>query len=119
MSASERRIEELEAEVVRLRNLLGKQMRAGDQFEFEGIVNDAGEPKVTFRWDTMGAQFDVETARKIAFDIIRVAEWADSDSKIYAAAVKMDMGEQVKWALLSMVREGRGGVADASASGGV
>lgn len=85
MSASERRIEELEVENRRLSHLLKKTMRAGGTMEFESGVNPEGEAFVQIRWDENAAQMDPEEARKQAVILMRVADAAELD----AALVKL------------------------------
>lgn len=116
MSASERRIAELEAELeaqrtktAELRHLLKSQMRAGESLEFEAIVNSDGRPLVNFRWDQLMAQMPAGDAREVALSLLRVCEWATVDAEILKAALKaFDGDENVAGGLMAILREARG-----------
>jgi NAD dependent epimerase/dehydratase family enzyme len=124
MSASERRIAALEEQlqerdgkISELRHLLKQQMRTGESLEVEAIVNLAGEPLVNLRWDDIAAQVSVEDAREFAMDIMRCAEWALVDSKVFKWALG-EFGIDGAAAMMVMLREGRGGHRDMAAAGG-
>lgn len=124
MSASERRIAALEAELAErdtkireLRHLLVQQMRTGGTLEVEAIVNHEGVPLVNLRWDQLAAQIAVDDARELAMDLLRVAEWAQVDSKVYKWALDA-LGLDAAGAMMVMLREGRGGNRNMAAAGG-
>lgn len=118
MSASERRITALEDEVARLRHLLKSQMTTGEELEFEAIVRRDGTPLVNLRWDTLAAQVSPDDARRMAYNLLRVCEWADCDSTLLKAALTaFDGDEQMAGGLMAIMREARGGHRDQAAVG--
>lgn len=116
MSATERKIAELEDEVVKLRHLLKSQMRTGESLEFEAIVNQDGTPLVNLRWDQLAAQVPTAEARDMAYNLLRVSEWADVDSQSFTVLRKM-FDDKTAAGFMAMMREARpGGHRDRSAA---
>lgn len=79
MSASERRIAELEAEVAKLRHLLSQQLRSDDTIWSDGgVVPGEWRPFVSIRWGDMAGQLTVAEAKEFATNLISTAaatEW--------------------------------------------
>lgn len=128
MSASERRIAVLEAEIAtlrehlsvaraeegKLRHLLTQRLRAGHELEVGAIVaSETGEPKVEITWDELGVQIPPAEARDLALQMIRVSEWAEQDATVYRM-LKGDLGERAAAGFMAMMRESRGGSEDRS-----
>lgn len=116
MSASERKIAELEEQVANLKHLLSAQMRTGEELSFEAIVNQDGVALVNLRWDLIAAQVSVDEAREMALDLFRVCEWAEVDAKVFRWA-KRELDERAAGVLMAILREGRGSSRTASAAG--
>lgn len=116
VSASERRIAELEAEVGKLRHLLKSQMQSGEELEFEAIVNLDGKPLVNLRWDNLAAQIPTDEARDMAHNLLRVCEWADVDSQMFTV-LRAEFDERTAAGFMALMREARpGGHRDHSAA---
>jgi hypothetical protein len=107
MSASERRIAELEEELHRVQHLLKLQMRTVENLEVGAIVNRDGVPKVDLRWDQLAAQITPESARDLALDIIRVAGWAEQDATTFRL-LKADLGERAAGGFMAAMRRSGG-----------
>jgi hypothetical protein len=113
MSASERKIAELEDEVHKLRHLLSEQMRTGETLEVSAIVNREGTPLVDLRWDQLGMQISTDEGRDLALQILRVCEWADTDAiMLKALREKLEFDDREAAGFLAMMREARGGNRD-------
>lgn len=115
MSASERRIEQLEGELKaalfeleKTRHLLKRQLRTGEALEFEAIVSsEDGVGRVQLRWDDLGAQLSVEVARSLFIAGLRVAEWAEVDATAFRA-VREAFDEETAAGILVLLRRARG-----------
>ena len=118
MSASERRIDELEQENRRLKHLLTKQMQSGDTLWMESGVNPAGKPFVHIRWNEQAGQLSPEEARQHGLRMLECAEAAESDSAVIGFLTASDgLALPVEKAapFLGIMREYRGGDKERSA----
>jgi hypothetical protein len=106
MSATERRIAELEADNHRLRQLLGETMLAGESLEVAAIVSLDGVPRVSLRWDQMATQMSTSDARMLALHIVEVAGWADQDSVTFTV-LRDQFDERTAAGFMAMMRESR------------
>jgi hypothetical protein len=124
MSASERRIAELEREVKKLEYLLSQQLRTGDGIWWESILSHQdGTPRVRVSWGDMGTEMSTDDARQMAVDIIAVADAAEYDKAFIDALTKPEpegpgLGMGHVAAMLSMMRKERWGSDLASGRGG-
>lgn len=109
MSASEDRIAELEAKLDRLKYLLSRQLRQGEELSFEAIVNVDGEALVNLRWDELSTQLPAEVARETALSLLRVAEWAEVDAAMFAALRQAEFDDSTIAGFMGLMRETRGG----------
>jgi hypothetical protein len=114
MSQSERRIKELEDEVIKLRHLLGQQLRTGDDLEMESGVNPDLKPFITVRWGDQGGQLSPDEAREHGLRMLEVAEAAEADAALLRGLAELELGD-VAPHLLAMIREHRHGDPEKSA----
>ena len=84
--------------------------------EVEGIVNVDGQPLVNLRWEDMGVQIKTGEARDLAFTILRVAEWAETDAIMLKGLIE-EFDERTAAGFMVMMREARGGDRDRSWGG--
>ena len=88
MSASERRIAELERALEEaqmknreLRHLLERQLQTTDTLWFEsGVSSRTGEPFVHIRWGDESGQLDVDVAREHALHMLECTNAAEFDA---------------------------------------
>jgi hypothetical protein len=116
VSASERRIAELEADLARTRRLLGQQMRTGESLEVEAIVNAEGVPLVNLRWDQLAAQMPVQEGREFAYQVLRVCEWATVDAEMLKALRKAGFDDATAGGFMAIMRDARSGQDESSAT---
>jgi hypothetical protein len=127
MSASERRIADLERQVEQaeiknreLRHLLTRQMQTGDTLWFEsGVSSRTGEPFVHIRWGDESGQLTTDEARGHAMHMLECAHAAEFDAAFVKAMTTPEPagpGFDVETAvgMLALVRNARTGDADAS-----
>jgi hypothetical protein len=122
VSASERRIAELEEEIRGLKHLLGQQMRSDDALWMEsGVSSRTGEPFVHMRWGDQSGQLGASEAREHAMNMLEAASAAEFDAALIKGLTapepdgpgfELDMAMR----LLVIVREARTGGRNASAS---
>jgi hypothetical protein len=126
MSASERRIADLERQVEQaeiknreLRHLLTRQMQTGDTLWMEsGVSSRTGEPFVHIRWGDESGQLTAPEAREHAMHMLECAHAAEFDAAFVKALTATDPGPgfdlETAMGLLVVVREARTGDKDAS-----
>ena len=124
MSASERRIAELEQRNRELEHLLKRQLGTGDTLWFEsGVSARTGQPFVHIRWGDETGQLTTAEAREHALNMLEAANAAEFDAAFVKAmtdpAVFGDeraggLPLEEAMMLLVAIREARGGDADAS-----
>ena len=86
MSATERRIAELEAKIRELQHLLSQQMKGGETLWFEsGVSARTGKAFVHLRWENLSGQLTPAEARQHAMDVIETAHAAEFDEAFVAA----------------------------------
>jgi hypothetical protein len=132
MSASERRIAELERQVAaldvknaELQHLLKRQLQTGETLWFEsGVSSRTGEPFVHIRWGDESGQLSVEEAREHALHMLEVVNAAEFDAAFVKAMTNpavfgdervggLPLEEALR--LLALIRQAReGGDKDAS-----
>lgn len=117
MSASERRIAELEQRNRELQHLLDRQLRTGEMLWMEsGVSSRTGEPFIHMRWGDEAGQLTPAEAREHATRMIEVAAAAEFDAAFVKAmtdpgvfghrdAGGLPMEEAVR--LLALIREAR------------
>jgi hypothetical protein len=115
VSASERRIAELENEVHKLRELLKRTMRAGETLEMESGVNPKLEAFITIRWGDMGGQLSPDEARQHGLRMLECAEAAEADAALLRGMRKLEWDEDTGYQLLRLIRENRTGDPERSA----
>ena len=108
MSASERRIAELEDENFKLKELLKRQMRAED-LEMESGVNKELDGFVTLRWGDMGAQLSPDDARQHGLRMLECAEACEADAALLRGMREAEFGDDMAFGLLRLIREHRTG----------
>ena len=118
MSASERKIDELEQENRKLKHLLTKQMKSGDTLWMESGVNTEGKPFVHIRWNEQAGQLSPDEARQHGLRMLECAEASESDSAVIRFLIadeglKMTMDKAAPF--LGIMREFRGGDKERSA----
>jgi hypothetical protein len=115
MSASERRIAELEAEVRGLKHLLAAHMRSDDLQMESGVSAKTGEPFMHLRWGDQAGQFSPQDARDHAMRIIDAAAASEFDAALVKALVnEMGLDHETAVRFLGLMREQRGGTDQAS-----
>jgi hypothetical protein len=127
MSASERRIAELEraleeAEIKNreLRHLLERQLQTTDTLWFEsGVSGRTGEPFVHIRWGDESGQLDVDVAREHALHMLEVTNAAEFDAAFIRGLTAPEPdgpGLELESAMgmLMIVRKARTGDVDSS-----
>jgi hypothetical protein len=120
MSASERRVAELEAKIRELEHLLKRQLQTGDTLWFEsGVSARTGEPFVHIRWGDQSGQLTIAEARDHALHMFEVTNAAEFDAAFVKAMTAPEpdgpgFDLDAAMAMLVLVREARGGDADAS-----
>ena len=131
MSASERRIAELEREleaantrILELRHLLERQLTTGDTLWMEsGVSRRTGEPFVHLRWGDESGQLTADEARGHAMHMLECAHAAEFDAAFIKAMTDPGVfgderagGLPLEEAMMLLVaiREARTGDADAS-----
>lgn len=120
MSASERRIAELEVKVRELQHLLKRQLQTGDTLWFEsGVSARTGKPFVHIRWGDQSGQLTAAEARDHALHMLEAANAAEFDAAFATAMTKpkpdgpgFDLEQAMT--MLVLVREARGGDPDSS-----
>jgi hypothetical protein len=121
MSASERRIAELEAKIAELRHLLERQLTTGDTLWFEsGISSRTGEPFVHIRWGNESGQLTIPEAREHALHMLEVVNAAEFDAAFVKALTAGEpdgpgFEQDAAVGMLAMVRKARG-IGDIDAS---
>lgn len=120
MSASERRIAELEAKIRELQHLLKRQLQTGDTLWFEsGISSRTGEPFVHIRWGDQSGQLTIADARDHALHMFEVTNAAEFDAAFVKAMTAPEpdgpgFDLDAAMGMLVLVRKARGGDPDAS-----
>ena len=124
MSASERKIAELEAKVRELQHLLTRQLQTGDTLWFEsGVSSRTGDPFVHIRWGDESGQLTVDEARQHALHMLETVNAAEFDAAFVKAMTSpavfgderaggLPLEDAMR--LLVAIREARGGDADSS-----
>ena len=107
MSASERKIAQLEDENFKLREQLTKIAGGSDTLEMESGVNKDLDAFITVRWGAEVAQMSPHDARQHGLRMLEVAEAAEADAALITGMRKLDFEEQVSFALLRLIRENR------------
>jgi hypothetical protein len=127
MSASERRIADLERELAaaqaknaELRHLLERQLTTGDTLWFEsGVSSRTGEPFVHIRWGDESGQLDVDVAREHALHMLEVTNAAEFDAAFIRGLTTPEpdgpgLELETAMGMLMIVRKARTGDTDAS-----
>jgi hypothetical protein len=120
MSASERRIVELEAKIRELQHLLKRQLQTGDTLWFEsGVSSRTGEPFVHIRWGDQSGQLTIAEARDHALHMFEVTNAAEFDAAFVKAMTAPEpdgpgFETDAAMAMLMLVRQARGGDPDTS-----
>lgn len=115
MSASERKIAELEAENRRLQHLLSKQLTGNYAMTMESGVNDKGQPFVTSRWGDEVGQLTPDEVRQHAIKLVECASAAEFDAALVRALTEPSdsdlpvMTHEQAVVFLGLIREHRGG----------
>jgi hypothetical protein len=107
MSASERRIAQLEDENHKLREQLARVAGGADSLEMESGVNKELRGFVTVRWGAEVGQLSPAEAREHGLAMLEAAEAAEADAAILRGMRELDADEQMGFALLRLIREHR------------
>jgi hypothetical protein len=107
MSASERRIAQLEDENVKLREQLARVAGGAESLEMESGVNKRLEPFVHVRWGAEIGQLSPAEARQHGLAMLEAAEAAEADAALLRGLRELDVDEQTGFALLRLIRENR------------
>jgi hypothetical protein len=117
VSASERRIQELEDKNRELQHLLKMHLRSDDLQMESGVSPRTGEPFMHLRWGDQAGQFTLTQARGHAIKILDAAAASEFDAALVKALTsKMGMDYEKAVRLLGIIRESRGGSDQASAA---
>jgi hypothetical protein len=127
MSASERRIAELERQLEEaemknreLRHLLQRQLQTTDTLWFEsGVSGRTGEPFVHIRWGDESGQLDVDVAREHALHMLEVTNAAEFDAAFIRGLTTPEpegpgLELDTAMGMLMIVRKARTGDVDSS-----
>ena len=115
MSASERKIAELQTRVRELEHLLRTHLRSDDLQMESGVSAKTGEPFMHLRWGDQAGQFSPADARDHAMRIIDAAAASEFDAALVKAlTTEMGLSYQEAVAFLGIMREQRGGTDQAS-----
>jgi hypothetical protein len=127
VSASERRIADLERQVAaleaknaELRHLLERQLTTGDTLWFEsGVSSRTGEPFVHIRWGDESGQLTAAVAREHAMHMLECAHAAEFDAAFVKSLTTPEpdgpgLDYEAAAGMLMIVRKGRTGDVDAS-----
>jgi hypothetical protein len=109
MSASERRIAQLEDENAKLREQLGKVAGGAESLEMESGVNKRLEGFITVRWGAEVGQLSPAQARQHGLAMLECAEAAEADAALLRGMRELDADEQMSFALLRLIRDNRKG----------
>jgi len=115
VSASERKVAQLEQRVRELEHLLSTHLRSDDLQMESGVSSRTGEPFMHLRWGDQAGQFSPEEARQHALRIVDAAAASEFDAALVKALtgeLGLDYGRAV--AFLGIMREQRGGTDQAS-----
>ena len=107
VSASERRIRELEDENTKLREQLARVSGGAESLEMESGVNRQLKGFVTIRWGAEVGQLSPDIARRHALSMLETAEAAESDAAVLRALKAEGFDEDTGFGLLRMIREHR------------
>lgn len=124
MSASERKIADLEAKVRELQHLLSQQMKGGETLWFEsGVSSRTGKAFVHLRWENLSGQLTPAEARQHAMDMIETAHAAEFDEAFVRAMTTPEPDGpnfplEGAMGMLAMIREARTGDPDSSMARG-
>lgn len=115
MSASERKIAELEQRVRELEHLLSRHLRSDDLQMESGVSARTGEPFMHLRWGDEAGQFTPTRAREHALAIIDAAAASEFDAALVKVLIeKLGMTHELAVHFLGEIREARGGTDQAS-----
>lgn len=107
MSASERRIAQLEDENLKLREALIKVAGGAESLTIESGVNKDLTGFVTVRWGAELGQLAPGEARVHGLRMLEAAEAAEADAALLVGMRKLEFDEQTGFALLRLIRENR------------
>jgi hypothetical protein len=115
MSASERKVAQLEQRVRELEHLLKTHLRSDDLQMESGVSARTGEPFMHLRWGDQAGQFSPAQARDHAMRIIDAAAASEFDAALVQALTsEMRLGYEEAVRFLGIIREARGGSDQAS-----
>lgn len=111
MSASERKIAELEAKVRELEHLLSRQLHSGDALWMEsGVSARTGEPFVHLRWGDESGQLSANQAREHAMSVLEAAGGAEFDAAFVKwARAELNLDHERAVLVLAELRKHRSG----------
>ena len=100
---------DLEREVVKLRELLRKSVRASRHFLYEsGVSSETGRSFVRFTWGVEMAQMSPEETRQMAVRLVETAAAAEFDAALVRLLrEKFDYDEQAAIGVLVLLRDER------------
>jgi hypothetical protein len=107
VSASERRITQLEDENHKLREQLARVAGGAASLEMESGVNRQLNGFVTVRWGAEVGQLSPDEARQHGLAMLQVAEAAEADAALLRSLREIDADEEMGFALLRLIRDGR------------
>jgi hypothetical protein len=107
MSASERRIVQLEDENAKLREQLARVAGGAESLEMESGVNKRLEGFVTVRWGAEVGQLSPAEAREHGLAMLECAEAAESDAAVVRGLRAGGFEDEVGFGLLRLIRDHR------------
>jgi hypothetical protein len=107
MSASERRIAQLEDENHKLREQLARVAGGAETLEMESGVNKQLQGFITIRWGAEVGQISPQEGRQHGLRMLECAEAADADAALLRGLQEIDADEQMGFALLRLIRKNR------------
>ncbi len=107
MSASERRLAQLEDENAKLREQLARVAGGAESLEMESGVNKRLEGFVTVRWGAEVGQLSPVEARQYGLSMLECAEAAESDAAVLRGMQAGGFEAEAGFGLLRLIREHR------------
>ena len=109
MSASERKMAQLEDENAKLREQLRRVVGGAESLEMESGVNKKLEGFVTVRWGAEVGQLSPAEARQHGLAMLECAEAAESDAAVLRALKAGGFEDEAGFGLLRLIRDYRKG----------
>ena len=107
MSASERRIAQLEDENYKLREQLARVAGGAGMLEMESGVNKELKPFVRVSWGAEVGQLTPAEARQHGLAMLECAEAGEADAALLRGLRELDVDDEMGFALLRLIRENR------------